>query len=562
MKKGKWSLAVLIVSTMIIVSACGGNNSNNTNNSVNEGNVNTPAQQEGPIDPLGKYETPIEMTMAVSRSAEDFVTGESDGDNRWIDEYREALGIEVDVIWAAPQGSQYNERVGVTIATGDLPDVMMVDKVTLAQLVESDLVEDLTEVYEQYATPLMKEAINLDGNGYAEAQATFDGKLMAIPHTYPNLAGMLINIRKDWLDAVGLDAPETMEELLEISRAFTHDDPDGNGKDDTYGLAAGAEMDTWNLDLKGFFNGYGGYIKTWVKDENGDLVYGSTLPEVREALLQLQKMYADGQLDPEFAVKDVGKVGESFAADKLGMGYVAHFGPIMPFQDVKKLHPDLEVVQVPLVGLEGPAKPQANINIDRFFVVRKGYEHPEAAVKMGNLYLDIWQGEQAHRYSEMITGEANGEMKNFFQYAPLKIAHNGKNVAMVDRIVAAMDGSLDPKELNHEEASYYELIDAYEKGTGDASGWAYRGVYGPDGALSIQIDYANNQMHQINEFYGLPTETMKIRWSTLQNMEAEVFPKIIMGEPIEAFDKFVEDWNNLGGKDITAEVNEWYDANK
>ncbi|MBO1722884.1 sugar ABC transporter substrate-binding protein, partial [Extibacter sp. GGCC_0201] len=45
-------------------------------------------------------------------------------------------------------------------------------------------------------------------------------------------------IRQDWLDNLGLYMPTTAEELLDVMRAFTFDDPDGNGKDDTYGFTA------------------------------------------------------------------------------------------------------------------------------------------------------------------------------------------------------------------------------------------------------------------------------------------------------------------------------------
>ena len=73
------------------------------------------------------------------------------------------------------------------------------------------------------------------------------------------------------------------------------------------------------------------------------------------------------------------------------------------------------------------------------------------------------------------------------------------------------------------------------------------------------IDYFNKKMTQDNMFVGAPTETMVSKMSTLEDLQDEVFIKIIMGEePVDAFDKFVEDFNVLGGADITKEVNEWY----
>ena len=66
-------------------------------------------------------------------------------------------------------------------------------------------------------------------------------------------------------------------------------------------------------------------------------------------------------------------------------------------------------------------------------------------------------------------------------------------------------------------------------------------------------------MLQDNLFVGAPTETMTSRMSTLEDLQDEVFTKIILGEAdVDAFDKFVSDFNALGGKEITEEVNEWY----
>ena len=42
-------------------------------------------------------------------------------------------------------------------------------------------------------------------------------------------------IRTDWRDALGLENPTTWDDVVEIARAFTYDDPDGNGADDTWG---------------------------------------------------------------------------------------------------------------------------------------------------------------------------------------------------------------------------------------------------------------------------------------------------------------------------------------
>ncbi|MNL82406.1 hypothetical protein D3C87_2097820 [compost metagenome] len=51
---------------------------------------------------------------------------------------------------------------------------------------------------------------------------------------------------------------------------------------------------------------------------------------------------------------------------------------------------------------------------------------------------------------------------------------------------------------------------------------------------------------------------MLVKWSLLEDMKNDTFVNIILGRPISDFDRFVEEWNRLGGAKITAEVNQWY----
>ncbi len=60
---------------------------------------------------------------------------------------------------------------------------------------------------------------------------------MAIPA--PAITQVEINemwIRQDWLDKLGLEAPRTWDELVQVAEAFVTQDPDGNGEDDTIGI--------------------------------------------------------------------------------------------------------------------------------------------------------------------------------------------------------------------------------------------------------------------------------------------------------------------------------------
>jgi putative aldouronate transport system substrate-binding protein len=113
----------------------------------------------------------------------------------------------------------------------------------------------------------------------------------------------------------------------------------------------------------------------------------------------------------------------------------------------------------------------------------------------------------------------------------------------------------DPSGLDNDLSWRYRIIQAYfEQGIKEA--WVEVAANGPDGAVPI-LEGVLEDRGILNRFYGTPTPTMAAKLPTLQTMEAEAITKVIMGDSIELFDQFVEDWYNLGGTEIVDEVNQW-----
>lgn len=72
------------------------------------------------------------------------------------------------------------------------------------------------------------------------------------------------------------------------------------------------------------------------------------------------------------------------------------------------------------------------------------------------------------------------------------------------------------------------------------------------------MNYVKNNQYKPNQFVGAPTPSMVQKNANLAKMELEVFTKIILGDSLDRFDTFVEDWKRLGGEQMTKEVNDWY----
>jgi multiple sugar transport system substrate-binding protein len=85
--------------------------------------------------------------------------------------------------------------------------------------------------------PIDKSAFSGAGQLTDQAWASagdLKGQTYAVP--FSAQANVLL-VRKDWLDKLGLQPPKTWDDLAKVAQAFTAQDPDGDGKKDTYGLA-------------------------------------------------------------------------------------------------------------------------------------------------------------------------------------------------------------------------------------------------------------------------------------------------------------------------------------
>ena len=507
-------------------------------------------------DPFEKYEETVELTAV--RYVSDGISyrdGESIDYNVYSRAYEETLGIKLNYLWTTPQ-SQYTQKLNTSIVT-EVPDLMWVDAAQLKRMVEDDMLADLTEVYDEYKAEFTDKVLHDDG-GSAMESATFDGKLYGLPHIQSGYGSTeVLWIRADWLENLGLEEPETMEDVLAIARAFANDDPDGNGEKDTYGLAVNKGLVADNnlpyAVLDGFFNSYHAYPTVWVTDEEGNLAYGGIQPEMKAALEELQKLYAENVIDMEFGVKDASKVSEDVNSGKIGMlyGYFWNCGAGW-MQDGVVNDPEVEWKAYPIMSIdEEPAKVMAPFATPMYTVVSKECEHPEAAVKMYNLVLEKNFGETAEP-SEYNVGSDNIAL---FDYAYSYGEPPMKNLDAQTKVSAALESG-DTSALNAEELGYYNNCVAYLDG--DLNCWGNYQMYGPDGGLQVINNYVANDLVLTDNYYGAPTDSMAEKGATLDKLQLEPFTKIITGNAeIDEFDSFVENWLNLGGQDVTDEVNEW-----
>jgi len=542
----------LMIVVLVVLAAC--SNGGNTNEPAEKGSNN--GKEPAASGEAGERTTPIELTMFRESAADiKFLPGESMDKNSVYDAIERDLGIRLKNIWVADT-TQYQQKLQMSISSNDIADLMQVTMPQLQQLIEADQIMDLTELYEKYATPETKAYISGDGGKQLDS-ANIDGKLMAIPATNgPYGASTQIWIRRDWLKQLNLPEPKTMQDVLAIAEAFAKQDPGGTGK--SYALPLTKDfLNDGTFDMKGFFNSYHAYPNQWVENEEGKLVFGSIQPQMKQALKQLQDMYIAGYLDTEFAVKDLAKVNELLASNKVGVVYGPFWLSAYPlFGNAVK---DDKLVQdwwpYPITSIDSePAKSQIELGVSGYYVVSKKAKHPEAAIELLNKWVQAYT---APKEGDEVYFLQNEEAASYWKLSPVRAFSQIENVMLgesVPKAVEAKDGSaLTGLEAPNRFGKIMKYLD------GDMAEWAEYPMSGPKGAFSIMYDYLQTDRYHYNAFYGTPGQVMTEKQPVLDSKMNEVFTKIVMNQlAIDEFDAYVDEWLRLGGSAMTDEVNEWY----
>lgn len=130
----------------------------------------------------------------------------------------------------------YNERLNVLFASGEYPDIVsdavfnndMSEAIDAGLLLPLDSILETDENWKSVDKSMMQDDI-------------YDGSLYAL-HNLTNMSDGLF-YRVDWMQNLNLSMPTNPDEMYELLRAFTYDDPDQNGKDDTFGLSISSTFD-------------------------------------------------------------------------------------------------------------------------------------------------------------------------------------------------------------------------------------------------------------------------------------------------------------------------------
>ncbi len=198
---------------------------------------------------------------------------------------------QLDIRWV-PEGV-YTDKMNTALTTNSLAKVTFVkfsDYNMVKNAIRSDAFWEIGPYLKGYGNLQNLDPAILD-------QSAVDGKIYGLYTERPSSRQGVI-IRKDWLDELQLGKPETLEELYEVMRQFTYQDPDRNGKQDTIGVVDRNDL------VYGIFKTLSSYFGTpnnW-KIENNRLIPDFMTDEYINTMNFMKKLYDEGIINPDFAL--------------------------------------------------------------------------------------------------------------------------------------------------------------------------------------------------------------------------------------------------------------------
>jgi len=442
-----------------------------------------------------KQEKPVEISVFT-----EFNTAEPPtDDNPVLKEFEKKTNTKIKVNWTS--ANNYKDKTNVILASGDMPDLMKVQDFSnslMQEMASKGAFWDLEPYLKDYKSLMEypKEVYN---------KVKIGGKQYALPSVRPTEGYSFVNIRRDWLNNLNMKMPTNMDELYNVLYAFTYNDPDKNGKNDTIGHTS---RGLWNMYDS--FTGAAGTGAGRFKEVNGKLVNMELDPVVNEALTWLNKVYKNKLLPEDWAVmKDT--QGEDLAkAGKAGVSGDTIEGIFRSTAEARKIDPKADFE--PVVSLNGYV-PKASGFGGMYFI-------PKQSVKE----------DKVKKILSLMDYGASDEGFTLACYGIKGVHYNEDSSGFKTTTDQALKDSVS-------QSSFGKIFERFDKYL-----WAYRtGMDKPTFDRNKKIIDEIAKVSVPDRTIGLISQTDLKFGADYEKKSKDLKTKIIMGiEPISAWNKYVE----------------------
>lgn len=438
--------------------------------------------------------------------------------NEVLQKIQEYTHTKLDITWVP--STAYEDKLNVTVASGELPQTFLVTNQKSTSIVNAIRSGMFWEV-----GPYLKDYPNLSQmNAQVLDNISIDGKVYGI-YRYRALARYGVMIRKDWLDKLGLKEPTTIDELYEVAKAFTLNDPDGNGKNDTYGVA-----EDKTIGMLEQFALYLGAPNNW-GEKDGKLQPDFMYPEYKQALQLVKKMYDEKLVTQDFAVANR---NDQINQQKAGIYFSVIDDAAYKHEDLYKLNPSAQIdILQPITGPQG-IRVQATTGYNGLFMFPKTSVKTEEELKGILGFFDRL---------------ADEPMQNLMAWGI-----EGKHYALADGkpVRTEEQTQLDSSEINPLRQMKW-----------DDGRKAMLGNNPPIVQKFNELMAANEQYAVTDKSNALLSATQTEKGSELAKIIDEARTKYVMGAiDDKGWDSAIQKWLDNGGKAIIEEYSSAFQSSK
>lgn len=510
--------ATLLLATSLVITSLAGCSKSGDDTAGKE----TTSKTTESTDAGEKSEKPV-VLRAITH------TGQAPAaDSKVYQVLKEKLNVEFEIIETTTDNRK--EKVNIMLATGDIPDLFFSSVAPTSDEMQKWMKQGLILSYDQYADSYPNVKAQLEK--FKDITNLTNGQYYMLPIQRQIGSYAFVNdhsfwVRKDYLENLGMEIPQTFEEFTELLYAMTNNDPDGNGVNDTFGLTI--DNAWW---LYPIYNMFGASEKYYV-EENGEWKAEAISQNMKDAVVYLNKLYKDGVLDPEFMINKSGRVYENFISGKSGLmfknagvnynGIYDQIQDAFPDKDPKDL---FTWVPVP-TGVNGKAA-RLDGGANYWGATFLGNTQDETKTKKALEVLDFLASEEGQDlFFYGIEGEHYKveDGKKVSLIPDLKTVYEYDNTGRLGHLAVWLDGLFPESVANREECkeSYQASMDA---------------VHG-DPLLYVDLD--------------IDATTKK----TLKEYTRQTLAEVISGsgDVEKAWEKYVEGWYKAGGTAYTEAVN-------
>jgi putative aldouronate transport system substrate-binding protein len=448
----------------------------------------------------------------------------------------DVVGVDLDITWVP--NSSYGDKVNITLAGDDLPQVMVIQGKDpgFVRNAEAGAFWDLTDYLDDYPNlkttfPEVQKASSVNGKVYGVFRAR-------------DVIREAVIIRKDWLENLGLEMPRTTEDLYAVAKAFTEDDPDGNGVDDTYGLI----IPKWPGTIG--TNSPWDAIETWYgagnrwTERDGELVPNFTTDEWLDAVQFERKLVEEGVVNADYATFDSANWNEPFLNGKGGIILDVHSRAGVLMNLFKQADPDNFDSYVDITGnLEGPdgevhALPTTGYS--GFLAIPRAKVKTEADLRGVLEVLDKLNSEEAGPIlNNGIEGESytlDGDLAAAIADAPQTLKDDVMSFSQLGMNVNGFQGYL-PKQATEYEQQMYDK--------------------------RKEIEAADLEHAEFDPSAPYVSDTYISKGAQLDTIVADARIQYIAGQlDLDGLKDAIALWRSSGGDDVIDEINELADADK